>query len=360
MSTATIADLHSGPRPEAVRARDDDGPPGHGGRAIRKVEVGCNNCGSRQTTRLGAGKDFEYETGDGEYRVVQCTACGLVYLNPRPHQSELPVIYPDDYLAYNLSESDAREPERLACRLRRRFYTAKVRGALKLLELNGRRTIDFLDIGAGDGRLLNWYRQIPGYAIRTHGVEMNPTACATLRRQGHNVYERVFEDADLPEQAFDVVHSSHVIEHVGDPKEFASKGQRLLRPGGIYFVETPNLDCVGARMFHKRYWGGYHFPRHWTFYTPETLTDTLTQAGLEVLKVRFHPNPVFWVWTMHHWLKEKRFPRFIWGRFPAVEIFNNCLGNVLRLGVFTLVERFFSLFRQGRMGSMHVVARRIE
>ena len=49
------------------------------------------------------------------------------------------------------------------------------------------------------------------------------TAAAILRRQGHIVHEGLFEEAALDWEAFDVVHSSHVIEHVADPKEFAEK-----------------------------------------------------------------------------------------------------------------------------------------
>ncbi len=360
MSTTVTADSLLPLSAAALHPRDEDNPRIRHGHILRKVEVPCNNCGSRQTIGLGVGKDFEYETSQDEYSVVQCAICGLVYLNPRPHESELPVIYPDDYLAYNLSDADNQEYDSLACRLRRRFYTGKLRHALTFLELCGRDTIELLDIGAGDGRLLNWYRRIHGFLIRTSAVEMNLQAAATLRRQGHNVYEGLFEEADLPEKTFDVVHSSHVIEHVGDPKGFAAKGRRLLGPHGIYVVETPNLDCIGARVFRRRYWGGYHFPRHWTFYTPETLSDTLRQVGFDILDIRFHPNPVFWVWTVHHWLKENKAPRFIWAQFPAIDIFQNSFGNVFRLGLFTILEKFLSLFRNGRMGSMQVIARRVD
>ncbi len=325
---------------------------------LRTIDDACNNCGGRDRTCIGAGPDFEYHTTEEEFPVVRCESCGLVALNPRPDVSELPKIYPDDYLAYNLSETDQRDADSLACRLRRRYYVGKLRHALGFLKRDTKAPVDFLDVGAGDGRLLNWYRAIPDCEIRTHAVEMNPAAAGILRGQGHTVYEGLFETTPVPEAAFDAVHSSHVIEHVADPKAFADKGRRLLRPGGVLLTETPNLDCVGARMFRRRYWGGYHFPRHWTFYTPETLTDALTQVGLEVVDVRFYPNPVFWVWTMHHLLRDKGFPRFIWSQFPAVDIFKNSFGNVIRLGVFTVIERVLSLLSRGRMGSMLVIARR--
>ena len=358
MSTTVTKDWH----PKANNAQAWESRRRYAGSGLpdpfRTVNVACNNCGARNTETIATGTDFEYETVEQEFAVVRCGECGLVYLNPRPDRSELPKIYPQDYLAYDLSKHDKNESSRLACQLRRRFYTKKIQHALSFLDRDARDEVHLLDIGAGDGRLLNWYRKAQGVTLRTYAAEMNAEAAEILRDNGHVVYEGLFEDVEIPERSFDVVHSSHVIEHVADPKEFAAKGCRLLKPGGLFVVETPNYDCLGARWFHRRYWGGYHFPRHWTFYTPESLTDALDRAGLEILDIQFVPNPVFWVWTMHHLLKEKGFPRFVWQQFPVVGIFRNSFANVLRLGAFTLVEKCSSLFWRGRMGSMLAIARR--
>ena len=58
----------------------------------------------------------------------------------------------------------------------------------------------------------------------------------------------------------------HVIEHVADPPRVAERVARWLAPGGVFAVETPNLESLDARLFRERYWGGYHFPRHWHLY----------------------------------------------------------------------------------------------
>ncbi len=349
----------SEPARERVEQEPSEDPKQDPEAPIETVEVPCNNCGAVAYEPIAKGTDFEYETTSAEFNVVRCAECALVYLNPRPANAELPRIYPQEYLAYNMVDEDIKKKKNLAARLRQRFYTKKVKNALTFLDGGAERSeLDFLDIGAGDGRLLNWYRQVEGIEMHTHAVEMNPLAAAYLRKQGHTVYEGIYDDVEVPEERFDIVHSSHVIEHVADPKEFSAKSRRLLKPGGLYLVETPNIDCADARMFRKRYWGGYHFPRHWTFYTPETLHKSLEDVGLKVLDTRFFPNPVFWVWTMHHALRGSGFPGFIWRRFPVVGVFNNSIGNVFRLGTFTMIDRFLSLFKRGRMGSMQVIARK--
>ena len=93
-----------------------------------------------------------------------------------------------------------------------------------------------------------------------------------------------------------------MIEHVDDPKRFAERAAELLAPGGLFVVATPNWDSADARRF-KQYWGGNHFPRHWTLYDEKTIGGLADQVGLELERVEYQVNPVFWNWTVHSWLK---------------------------------------------------------
>ena len=54
------------------------------------------------------------------------------------------------------------------------------------------------------------------------------------------------------------------------------------------------------------HWGGNHCPRHWTLYD-EKPPGTRQEIGLELERVEYQPNPIFWVWTCHSWLGA-RFP----------------------------------------------------
>lgn len=92
-----------------------------------------------------------------------------------------------------------------------------------------------------------------------------------LAAKGHTVYAGRFEDVDIPEGQFDFVWASHVIEHVPDPKAFTEKVFRLLKPGGIFWFWTPNIESLDARIFRNKHWGAYHFPRHWVFYDEKSV-----------------------------------------------------------------------------------------
>jgi SAM-dependent methyltransferase len=45
-----------------------------------------------------------------------------------------------------------------------------------------------------------------------------------------------------PHRQFDIVTSLHVIEHVINPKQYVKDLMKLLKPGGLLYLETPNAD----------------------------------------------------------------------------------------------------------------------
>ena len=53
------------------------------------------------------------------------------------------------------------------------------------------------------------------------------------------------EEAPFEPNSFDVVLASDVIEHVADPAAFLAGRRRVLRPGGLLFLATPNRYSLG-------------------------------------------------------------------------------------------------------------------
>ena len=103
-------------------------------------------------------------------------------------------------------------------------------------------------------------------------------------------------------------------------------------------IATPNWDSTDARRF-RGHWGGNHWPRHWTLYDERTLRDLAAGIGLEVDRVEYQSNPIFWVWTCHSWLRE-RFPGAAWPDrlFPPVGIFDSSLKSFSLLSFFSVVD----------------------
>jgi SAM-dependent methyltransferase len=325
---------------------------------VKKVEWPCIHCGAEDGELLWAGREHEYDnTTDEEFRFVRCTSCGLVRLNPRPDVSELGRIYPADYYAYNLVSDEPDAAPGFLDRVKIRMYKGRIEAMIDRLGKRG--TIRMLDVGCADGRLLEWYKLSSiGDRLETHGIEMSADAADLARRRGHRVVTGRFEvDQELESGSFDFIIAAHVIEHVDDPVRFAQRGAELLAPGGLFVLYTPNWDSADARRF-KGNWGGNHFPRHWTLYDERTLEALAGKVGLELERVEYQPNPIFWVWTCHSWLRS-RFPNRRWPDrlFPTIRIFHPSLLSFMLLSFFTVVDLVLRLFTR-RTGSIAVELRR--
>jgi 2-polyprenyl-3-methyl-5-hydroxy-6-metoxy-1,4-benzoquinol methylase len=265
----------------------------------KTLDVPCCICGSKEAEIVATGQDYEYETTADVFSVKLCASCGHHFLSPRPVSEELPVIYPPDYYAYsfiaNLSP--------LARSLKYFLDSRKIARWLRDAPAN---TLKFLDVGCGEGWFLGMLHSRGLDKANLWGVEVDPIVVNKLEKDGFQARQGQIEEiADLPESYFDLIVSLQVIEHVGNPPAVLGRLARLLKPGGVLVLETPNIDSLDFRLFQNRYWGGFHFPRHWNFFTPKSLRAVLTPLGLEPVRIRYLPAPTFWLYSFHHVIKYK-------------------------------------------------------
>jgi 2-polyprenyl-3-methyl-5-hydroxy-6-metoxy-1,4-benzoquinol methylase len=243
------------------------------------------------------GFDYELLTCSNPWRFVQCRACQHVWLNPRPAVAELGVVYPPTYYAYNYDTINpiARKAKEM---LDRRKIAKIVRQCPKAPK-------SYLDVGCGDGRFLRVMEQLGVPRSGLYGLELDKRVVQHLRGQGYSgvFCERAEDISSFPDGGIDLVTMFHVIEHVDNPGTVIGRVRRWLSSGGVFALETPNLDSLDARLFRRTYWGGYHIPRHWNLFKPTAISRLLTDNGLEVLATVFQTGHSFWMYSLHHALR---------------------------------------------------------
>jgi SAM-dependent methyltransferase len=304
----------------------------------------CAVCGGRTTAPYAHGYDYELRTCRNEWRFVRCESCGHVWLNPRPAVDALGVIYPPEYYAYDYEG----RVHPLARWAKSGLDDRKLDTILKRLPRAPR---TYLDVGCGSGRYLRAMQRRGLQRSDIHGLELDAGIVARLAEDGFSVAARRVEDADVPSASIDLATMFHVLEHVDAPDIAMKRVADWLSPNGIVAVETPNLDSLDRRLFTDSFWGGYHIPRHWHLFTPETLGRLLVAAGLEPVATLYQTGHSFWMYSIHHRLRYGPKPR------PRLARWFDPFGGVGVLAAVTAFDLARAAFG-ARTSAMLVLARR--
>lgn len=153
-----------------------------------------------------------------------------------------------------------------------------------------------LDIGCGDCSSLRIIRSVrPDLAL--YGVDLWDNAGCEDLLAGFRVTDLNRDRIEFPDGEFDAIRAAHILEHLEDPSILQAEIPRLLRPGGLAYVEAPNPNSLRVPSFwiFREQGGSFHFrddPSHVRPYRTEELAAFLREGGMEVLASMVVRNPV--------------------------------------------------------------------
>ena len=200
---------------------------------------------------------------------VVCKQCGLVSHAQIPTDDELLAYYQEDYRSeYNGEATPS------AYRVLREWDRGQ-----DLLNQLGRfldEPSDVLEVGSGIGCTVKSF-EVAGH--RSSGIEPGRGFCEYSRNVlKANVNEAILSDLQS-DSCYDMVLLVHVLEHLNDPISSFKHIHRLLRPGGLFYVEVPNCGAPHAapsKLFHYA---------HIFNYASWTLSHVGLSTGFQVREV---------------------------------------------------------------------------
>jgi 2-polyprenyl-3-methyl-5-hydroxy-6-metoxy-1,4-benzoquinol methylase len=230
-----------------------------------RKRIRCPVCGSTSTREL-----WSYP----HYTFVRCPVCTLVYQNPQPLPDNLFERYDDEYFAYEIENEEA-------------YFNLMKLGlddigfdAVTADLTVSRRAV--VDIGCATGRLLS---SLKDSGWRVQGVEVcRPSAEYGIKTYGIPIHIGTLESARLPDASFEIVHCSHLIEHLTDPVSFLAEVRRVMGSDGRFILSTPNISGFQEKLMSERWRSA--IPDHLFLYSKKTLTRLLESNGFRVLGIK--------------------------------------------------------------------------
>jgi 2-polyprenyl-3-methyl-5-hydroxy-6-metoxy-1,4-benzoquinol methylase len=248
----------------------------------------CVACGSPGTVEHEKLVDCLYDA-PGTWALRRCSNkdCRFGWVDPQPSTSDLWQFY-RNYWTHGSEETGPPLPDAQLSSGRKRIVK-RIAGLIfpwrrEALRSDGRylarrSTGRLLDVGCGTGDFLAGMAQLGWEAT---GVEFDEAAVATARRHpGVRVLAGSLAEQQFPDNAFDAITLSNVIEHLPDPLGTFAELKRVLAPGGRLVIVTPNVNALGHCAF-GRCWRGLEPPRHLYLYNRAVLSALAIRQQLKV------------------------------------------------------------------------------
>ena len=218
----------------------------------------------------------------GATRIERCLGCGLLYTAERPAESELMALYDGEALIKSSSDSPA--PAEAA------FPSWKQKEHEQLLDgvaALGVRDGLLLDVGCFSGMFLS---NAEKRGFKPSGIEPNREAYLRLKNNSQlNVIHGSLASARFAADTFSVVSLLDVVEHVSEPVSELQEVFRILRPGGLLVLSTPNVAGLPQRivqtkrrLFHQDWCPIDDVPWHLWGFTADTLSRCVAKASFKV------------------------------------------------------------------------------
>lgn len=203
--------------------------------------------------------------------LYKCSSCKLIFVYPALDTSS---VYTEDYFSgaeqgFGYVDYDADKSPMIPT----------FNAYLDLCAKYGKKSGILFDIGAATGFFLN-IAQARGFAVS--GVEISKFAADKARQSGLTVHEGSIKDANLEDNSLDVVTMFDVIEHMPEPFSEIKEVYRVLKPGGLVVINTPNGESFLARLLKT----GWHLvvpPEHLYYFSPRNLGRYLSENGFSAL-----------------------------------------------------------------------------
>lgn len=145
-----------------------------------------------------------------------------------------------------------------------------------------------LDVGTADGLMLSRIKkEFP--SAECVGLEYNEKLIKTCEDKSIKIIQGDAQNMPFEDNFFDVIYATALIEHLEQPMKMLKEAHRVLKPGGIIIITTPDpfFDKIAQAIGH------IEKDLHQETFTIKKLKDCLNKADFKVLEAKkFMMSPI--------------------------------------------------------------------
>lgn len=217
-----------------------------------------------------------------------CLNCRLNFVHPLPDEDEIRKYYQAGYWRQQSyrGKNSLGYLSYLAEKESLLNYFQKTLNRLKKLYPNLSDRV--LDIGCSFGFFLK-VAQKAGWKI--YGIDLSPIPVKEANRElgVKTIVNKNLNQAKFETNFFDLVTAFQTIEHLGKPGLFLKEVHRILKPGGLILVTTPDAGSGQTKLMGKA-WFSYRHLEHLYFFNFRSLSSLLEKSGF--VKIKRLANPI--------------------------------------------------------------------
>lgn len=209
---------------------------------------------------------------DGEINYVLCRRCGMIFQSPRMSAVQLAVYYVDGYRKFVQGSEDPIEKDRRVQKGRAVHLVDFAKTMIPEVKRS-------LDIGSSTGSLLHALQE--AYGCAGTGIEPGETYREYSRAHGLTILSDLNDLGESERHSFDLITMAHVLEHLSNPVNYLKNlKERWISNDGSLLLEVPNV--FGHQALERS---------HLFAFSPQSIAETLRQAGFNVRKLWVHGKP---------------------------------------------------------------------
>ncbi len=152
---------------------------------------------------------------------------------------------------------------------------------------------DILDVGFGQGYSLKKFKE-RGFNVK--GITLSEQEYRDFEIQGYDVHIMDMSFLDFDDESFDLVWCRHALEHSVMPFISLKEFRRVLRRGGVLFVEVPSDNVAQIKN-----------PNHYSLFSDHAWQELFEKAGFD-LTHRLQTRVIHQGWDdiyWQYWLRKK-------------------------------------------------------